>query len=76
MAGTKAGGLKARDKNLSKDPNFYSTIGKKGGVVKTPNGGFGAKGLCRCGVFDKPHKKAQCAGSLGGRISRRGKKLV
>ena len=27
MAGTKAGGLKAKQKNLERDPNFYARIG-------------------------------------------------
>lgn len=31
MAGTKAGGKKAAQKNLAKDPNFYAKIGAKGG---------------------------------------------
>lgn len=29
MAGTKAGAMKSRDKNLQKDPNFYASIGSK-----------------------------------------------
>ena len=33
MAGTKAGGLKAAQKNISKDPNFYAKIGAKGGRI-------------------------------------------
>lgn len=31
MAGTKAGGLKAKLRNLEKDPDFYRNIGRKGG---------------------------------------------
>ena len=31
MAGTKAGGLKAAQKNLARDPDFYAKIGRKGG---------------------------------------------
>ena len=30
-AGTRSGGLKARDANLAKNPNFYREIGRKGG---------------------------------------------
>ena len=30
MAGTKAGGLKAAQKNLARDPDFYAKIGRKG----------------------------------------------
>ena len=33
MAGTKAGGKKAAQKNLAKDPNFYAKIGAKGGRI-------------------------------------------
>lgn len=54
MAGTRAGGLKARDKNLAKDPKFYSNIGRKGGLVQVPKG-FAISG------------KAVEAGSLGGK---------
>ena len=41
MAGTKAGGLKAAQKNISKDPNFYAKIGAKGGK-NGRTGGFAA----------------------------------
>ena len=61
MAGTKAGGLKAAQKNLQKDPNFYAKIGKKGGQ----NG--------RTGGFAANPALARIAGAKGGRISRRGK---
>lgn len=62
MAGTKAGGKKAAQKNLAKDPNFYAKIGKKGGSVKGTQGGFAAN-----------PQLARIAGAKGGRISRRGK---
>lgn len=42
MAGTKAGAQKARDKNLAKNPNYYSEIGTIGGKMSTP-GGFGTE---------------------------------
>ncbi len=61
MAGTKAGGLKAAQKNLQKDPNFYAKIGAKGGK----NG--------RTGGFAANPELARIAGAKGGRISRRGK---
>ena len=61
MAGTKAGGLKAAQKNLQKDPNFYAKIGAKGGK----NG--------RTGGFAANPQLARIAGAKGGRISRRGK---
>lgn len=33
MAGTRAGGLKAAQKNLERDPDFYKRIGHKGGTA-------------------------------------------
>ncbi|MCA9335994.1 hypothetical protein KC967_03770 [Candidatus Saccharibacteria bacterium] len=62
MAGTKAGGLKAAQKNLAKDPNFYAKIGRKGGQAGH-TGGFAAN-----------PELARIAGAKGGRISRRTKK--
>ena len=62
MAGTKAGGLKAAQKNLAKDPNFYAKIGRKGGQAGH-TGGFAAN-----------PELARIAGAMGGRISRRTKK--
>ena len=62
MAGTKAGGLKAKQKNLERDPNFYARIGAKGGK----NG--------RTGGFAANPELARIAGAKGGRISRRMKK--
>ena len=61
MAGTKAGGLKARDKNLAKDPKFYAKIGQVGGQ----NG--------RTGGFAANPTLAAEAGRKGGLVSRRGK---
>jgi len=62
MAGTKIGGLKAKEKNLAKDPNFYSKIGKIGGQNGN-TGGFAAN-----------PELARIAGAIGGRKSRRHKK--
>lgn len=62
MAGTKAGGIKAAQKNLQKDPDFYAKIGAKGGRAGN-TGGFAANPAL-----------ARIAGAKGGRISRRGKK--
>ena len=62
MAGTKAGGLKAAQKNLAKDPSFYAKIGAKGGR-NGHTGGFAAN-----------PELARLAGAKGGRISRRTKK--
>ena len=64
MAGTKAGGKLAAQKNLAKDPNFYAKIGAKGGR----NG--------RTGGFAANQKLARIAGAKGGRISRRKKTTV
>lgn len=61
MAGTVAGGKKAAEKNLAREPGFYKRIGAKGG--KNGNtGGFAAN-----------RELARIAGAKGGRISRRGK---
>ena len=64
VSGTKAGGLKARERNLAKDPDFYKKIGAIGGRLGT-TGGFAAD-----------RKLARIAGAKGGRISKRGKKEV
>ena len=61
MAGTVAGGRKAAQKNLQKDPNFYAKIGSKGGKMGH-TGGFAAN-----------PELARIAGAKGGRISRRRK---
>lgn len=66
MAGTKAGGLKAKLKNLANDPDYYKRIGKAGGKA----GVGSAKG------FASSHELAVAAGAKGGRISRRRKKDV
>lgn len=61
MAGTKAGGLKARETNMSKHgADFYARIGAKGGR-NGHTGGFAAN-----------PELARRAGAKGGRISRRG----
>jgi hypothetical protein len=61
MSGTKAGGIKARDKNIANNPNFYREIGRIGGQ----NG--------HTGGFASNPELARRAGAKGGRISRRGK---
>lgn len=61
MAGTKAGGLKARETNMAKHgTDFYARIGAKGGR-NGHTGGFAAN-----------PELARRAGAKGGRISRRG----
>jgi len=65
MAGTKKGGMKAAATNKAKHgSDFYAKIGAKGGR-NGHTGGFAAN-----------PQLARIAGAKGGRISRRGKKLV
>ena len=64
MAGTREGGLKVRDKQLARDPDFYKKIGAKGGA----NG--------HTGGFHVHREMARIAGAKGGRISRRRKVLA
>lgn len=61
MAGTKAGGKKAAQKNIAREPGFYARIGAIGGKNGT-TGGFAAN-----------RELARIAGAKGGRKSRRGK---
>lgn len=61
MAGTREGGLKAKLKNLKRNPNFCEDIGRLGGL-KSRGGGFAAN-----------PELARVAGAKGGRTSRRGK---
>lgn len=61
MAGTKAGGKLAAQKNLARDPLFYAKIGAKGGR-NGHTGGFAAN-----------PDLARVAGRKGGLISRRRK---
>lgn len=60
MAGNRIGGLKAREKNLAKNPNYYRDLGKLGGQAGN-TGGFCDRALARR------------AGRIGGMKSRRGK---
>lgn len=48
MAGTKAGALKARDKNLARDPDFYGKIGRIKG--QNGQGGFASKKVGKDGL--------------------------
>lgn len=62
MSGSKAGGLKARNKIYEKyGKDWYATIGRKGGQNGN-TGGFAAN-----------PKLAVIAGRKGGKISKRGK---
>lgn len=69
MAGTKAGGLKAKARNLAKDPNFYKKIGAKGGRNGN-TGGFASDMVGEDGLTGR--QRAKIAGAKGGKISRRG----
>lgn len=68
MAGTTIGGIKARDKNLAKDPDFY----KKAGAIGGKNG-TKARGSIK--GFDANRELAKIAGARGGKISKRTKKI-
>lgn len=62
MAGTKAGGIKAAATNKAKyGEDFYRELGRKGGH-NGHTGGFAAN-----------PQLARIAGSIGGKISKRGK---
>lgn len=64
MAGTKEGGRKAAETNLTNDPNFYKRIGSIGGK----NG--------RTGGFYRDSDRAREEGAKGGRIGKNGYRLV
>lgn len=64
------GGRKAAQKNLAKDPNFYKNIGRIGGK-NGHTGGFAVPILCTCNVIKGRHNIVNCAGTKGGRISKR-----
>lgn len=64
MAGTRIGGKKAAIKNLNSDPNFYKKIGSQGG--KNGTGHEYGHGMVSPVVN----------GSLGGKKSRKGYKLI
>lgn len=59
MAGNTTGGLKAKEKNLAKNPNWYADIGRKGGQKTGIKKGFALSG------------KASEAGKKGGQTSKR-----
>lgn len=70
MAGTKAGGLKAKQRNLEKyGPDFYKRIGAKGGR-NGKTGGFASDVVGDDGLTGR--ERAKIAGAKGGKISRRG----
>ena len=76
IAGTKIGGRRAAETNKAKyGPDFYKSIGKLGGANGN-TGGFACQVACTCNLVQGNHYKANCAGTKGGRISRRTKKLA
>ena len=72
MPGTKIGGLKSKEKNLARDPDFYKNIGFRGGKLSR-GGGFTKDIECDCDAYNWAHKFSQCRGKLGGSISKRRK---
>lgn len=65
MAGNKIGGMKAAKKNKEKyGDNWYASIGRKGGQASTTGG------------FWSNRKLASTAGIRGGKLSKRGFRLV
>ena len=65
MAGTKQGGLKAAATNKEKyGKDFYRNIGRQGGRAGNTGGFYGNS------------KRAKEAGAIGGRIGKRGRKLI
>lgn len=63
MVGNQAGGFKARDKILAKDPLYYKKFSSKGGKASF-RGGFAAN-----------PELASIAGQKGGKISKRRPKV-
>jgi general stress protein YciG len=72
MSGTKEGARKAAEKNLARDPDWYRKIGARGGQ-NGHTGGFASYARCSCAVVKGRHYTQQCAGKIGGTISRRTK---
>ena len=73
MAGTKTGGINAAKTIKQKyGDTFYAEIGRKGGKVIGTQGGFAhSQAWCTCDLIPDEHKRARCAGKLGGLKSRR-----
>lgn len=69
MAGTKNGGISARETNIRRyGADFYKRIGSIGGK-KGRTGGFACDEVGPDGLTGR--ERARIAGALGGRISRR-----
>ena len=65
MSGNRTGGIKAREKNLAKDPSFYSTIGKSGGLRTGVAKGFASEKVGKDGLTGRI--RAGLVGSVGGK---------
>lgn len=52
---------------------WFRSIGSKGGKNGT-TGGFATKEPCNCSIVAGEHTKPQCAGTIGGKTSKRQKK--
>ena len=62
MSGTVAGGMKAKESFYEKyGRDYFKNIGRKGGEVCNPYKGFGSS-----------QERAKRAGSIGGKLSKRG----
>lgn len=69
MAGTRSGGIKARNTTYSKfGKNFYKKIGKMASHPRT--GGFASDKIGKDGMTGR--ERARKYGAIGGRISKRG----
>lgn len=65
MAGTRLGGIRAAAKNKERyGKDFYKRIGRQGGRAGNTGGFYGNS------------KRAKEAGAIGGRIGKRGRKLI
>lgn len=73
MSGTRAGGLRARDKNRANyGMDFYRRIGEIGGKLSR-SGGFASFERGKDGLTGR--QRARIAGAKGGTISRRKKRI-
>lgn len=74
ISGTRAGGIKARQRNIEKyGPDFYKRIGRKGGSNgkgENYTGGFASNKVGEDGLTGR--QRAVLAGAIGGHTSRRG----
>lgn len=69
MAGTKIGSIKAVETILTKNPNFFIEIGRRGGIAQAGRGGYASKVVGKDGLTGQ--ERAKLSGSIGGRKSKR-----